>query len=181
MPGLTVPSLVEAAASAAVGGAVLALVTAAMASAARIDAEASRLAEEVFRARQLEHLVDRAVLTAGSGPKRPAPLSSLSPSSAVFTGDLDGNGTVDASSSETTALEVFQDGSMARLRVRLGRQPMTVLDAESSDARLLAFDASGRAAGAATASLVELVVAPRDEGGDGGMPLRFAIPARFLP
>lgn len=175
------PSLVETAASAAVGGAVLALVAAAMGSAVRIDAEAARLADDLFRSRQLEHLVDRAALPAGSGPARPSPLSSLAETGAVFTADLDGSGAVDSTTAETTAVEVSQDGSTARLRVKLGRQTMTVLEAARSDARISGLDAAGRAANAATASLVEVEIVPRDRGDGPRRVLRFAIPARFLP
>lgn len=173
------PSLVEAAASAAVGGAVLALVTASLGSSARIDAEAARLSDDLYRTRQLEHLVDRAALPAGGGPKRPAALSSIGSSAAVFGSDLDGSGAVDTDSSETTALEVSQDGSTARIRVKLGRQAMTVMEAERSDARIVALDAGGRTATASAASLVELQIVPRDGGAIRAM--RFAIPSRFLP
>lgn len=173
------PSLVEAAASIAVGGAVLTLGTAAIGSAARLDAEAGVLAGELFRVRQLEHLVDRAALAAGAGPTRPAPLSTLTATGAVFAADLDGNGIVDATSSETTALEVSMNGTDARLRIRLGRQTTTVLEAERSEAVVWGIGADGRAADAATATLVRLDVTPRD-----GAPVRsmlFVLPARILP
>lgn len=175
------PSLVETAASAAVGGAVLALAAAAMGSAARLDAEAARLADDLFRTRQLEHLVDRASLPAGSGPASPSALSGLADTSAVFTADLDGSGAVDPTTAETTAVEVSQDGSTARLRVKLGRQTMTVLEAAHSDARISGLDAAGHAASAATASLVEVEIVPRDRSDGSPRILRFAIPARFLP
>lgn len=174
------PSLVESAASAAVGAAVLTLVAVSMGSAARIDAEAAHLCDDLFRSRQLEHLVDRAALAAGAGPKRPAPLSSLSATAAVFTGDLDGNGAVDTGSSESTALEVSQAGSTTRVRVKLGRQTMTVLEADASDARISAVDVFGHTASAGTASLVELEITARDTTGPAARTMWFAIPARYL-
>jgi hypothetical protein len=176
-----VPSLVEAAASAAVGGAVLALVTASMGAAARIDADAALLADELYRARQLEHLVDRASLAAGTGPGRPTALSALSAAAAEFGADTDGSGAVDPNTAETTALEVSPSGSTARVRIRIGRQTMTVLEATQSDGRISGFDAHGRVATAATASLVELELVPRTSGGFPARTMRFAIPARFLP
>lgn len=177
------PSLVETCASAAVGGAVLALVTASMASGARTASAASQLTAELFRARQLEHLVDRAVLAAGAGPSHPAAVTSLSSGSVALAADLDGSGGVDATTSETTALEVVQDGGTAKIRVRLGRQTMTVLEAEDSDATLGALDRHGRDADAATACVVELAITARDPppGEDAARRVLFAIPARVLP
>lgn len=177
------PSLVETCASAAVGGAVLALVTASMASGVRTASAASQLTAELFRVRQLEHLVDRAALTAGAGPSHPVAVTFLSSGSVAFAADLDGSGDVDATTSETTTLEVVQDGRTAKIRVRLGRQTMTVLEAQDSDATLSALDHRGRTADAATASVVELAITARDPspGADAARLLRFAIPARVLP
>jgi len=177
------PSLVETCASAAIGGAVLALVTASMASGARTASAASQLTAELFRARQLEHLVSRATLLAGAGPSRPPAVASLSSGSVAFAADLDGSGGVDATTSETTTLEVVQDSGTAKIRVRLGRQTMTVLEAQDSEATLGALDRDGRAANSATASIVELAITARDPptGAEATRRLRFAIPARVLP
>jgi len=176
------PGLLETAASLGLSAGVVALVMANLAGAARTQAACLHLADDLFRARQLEHLVDRATLLAGAGPTRPPPLSSLSGDTAVFAADLDGDGAVDPNSSETSAVEVRPDGADTRVRLRLGRQTMTVLEAEGSEATLAAFDRRGMATDAATASLVELVLAARDEVGDQA-PRRmlFALPARTLP
>lgn len=176
------PSLLETAASLGLSAGVVALLTANLAAAARTHAACLLLAEDLFRVRQLEHLVDRATLLAGAGPTRPPPLASLTSDTAVLAADLDGDGTVDPNSSETSAVEVRPDGADARVRLRLGRQTMTVLEAEDSEATLAAFDRRGLVADAASASLVELVLAARDEdGGESLQRMLFALPARTLP
>jgi hypothetical protein len=175
------PSLLEAAASLAISAAVLVLMTASLAGAARVHAACIELGDELFRVRQLEHLVDRAASLAGAGPTHPWPVSSLTADTVVFASDQDGNGTVDATSSETTALEVRQSGSQARVRIRLGRQTMTVLEVDDSDASLHACDSRGRSAAASTTSLVELAIAARDDGSGSIRRLLFAVPARRAP
>ncbi len=172
--------LLEAVAALAISAAVMALVTVSLTGAARIQAAASTLAGELFAARQLEHLVDRAALAAGSGPAHPAPVPSLDGSNVVFASDQNGDGAVDSTSSETTALEVRHVAGTARVRVRLGRQTMTVLEAGDSDATLEALDRGGGSANAASATLVALTV--RAEGADSvERRMLFSVPARTIP
>jgi len=173
-------SLLEAIVAVSLSGAVLALMSTSLLGAARLQAACARLSDEAFASRQLEHLADRATLRAGAGPNRPAAVSSVAADTVVLGSDLDGNGIVDANSSETTALEVRPDGRTARVRVRLGRQTMTVLEADDSSAAIAVLDRRGNAAAAETATLVELVVTSRDDSGNARR-LLFSLPARTLP
>jgi hypothetical protein len=169
-------SLVEAVASLGISGAVVALMSASMASAVRVQHACIEVAGGLFERRQLEHLVDRAVSAAGGGPSLPAAVSSISADSIVFGSDHDGDGVVDTTSSETTALEVRQSSGDARVRLRFGRQTMTVMEVANSGAALAVSDRSGGAADAATAALVELAIAPAG-GETPGSRLFFSLPA----
>jgi len=176
-------SLLEAAAALGVSGVVMVLMTTSLTGAARVNAACIALGDELFRVRQLEHLVDRTTLAAGAGPTRPAPVSSLSDDTVVFASDHDGDGSIDSTSSETTALEVRQSDGDARVRLRLGRQTMTILEAGDSDASLLVLDTRGVAADPTTASLVELSIAAHGGSPDDARNRRmlFSLPARATP
>ncbi|HEY2776042.1 MAG TPA: hypothetical protein VGK20_18520 [Candidatus Binatia bacterium] len=175
------PGVLEAVASIGIAGALLALVSASLVGQARIQGRCDLLAADLFTDRQLEQLIDHATVLAGAGPKKPAPLSSLDAADVVFASDQNGDGSVSSSGAETTALEVRQSGSQAQVRIRLGKQTMTVVNADGSDALLSAFDSRGSAATPSTASWVELDVRPRT-GTDGrARTLLFALPARVLP
>jgi hypothetical protein len=159
-----VAGLLEAVAALGISGAVVALMSASMTSAVRIQNACIAFGDEMFERRQLEHLVDRAVLAAGSGPALPGAVVSTSFDTVVFASDHDGDGTVDPTSSETTALEVRQSSGDARVRLRFGRQTMTVLEVPDSEATLAVLDRGGGTAAASTASLVEVaIVADRDD------------------
>ena len=173
------PVLLEAAATLAVGAALVLLLTASLVSSAKLHAAASAMADQVFRERQLEHLAERAAATAGTGPLHPAAIGSASATAVVFQADLDGNGAVDATSSETTALEVANSAGTSKVRIRLGRQTMTVLESTEGAAALVLRDRSGLAAGASNARLVELNLPARAS--PAGCPLLVALPARVLP
>ena len=153
-------SLLEAVASLGISGAVIALMSASMTSAVRIQTACIALGDELFERRPLEHRVDRAVLAAGSGPSLPAAVSSVSSDTVVFASDHDGDGTVDPTSSETTALEVRQSSGDTRVRLRFGRQTMTVLDVPDSESTLAVLDSGGSPASASTAALVEVAITP---------------------
>lgn len=176
-------SLLEAAAALGVSAAVTVLMTTSLTGAVRVHAACLAVGDELFKARQLEHLVDRATLAAGSGPARPGAVSSISADTVVFASDHDGNGSIDTTSSETTALEVRQSGSQARVRVRLGRQTMTVLEVDDSESSLVVRDRHGGFANAATASLVELKIVDRDGNPDDALAKRllFSLPAGATP
>ena len=65
--------------------------------------------------------------------------------------------------------------------MRLGKQTMTVLEADDTEATLVCLDRDGLEAGAATSSLVELSLTPRDR--SAAAPSRrliFALPARMV-
>jgi hypothetical protein len=168
-------TLVEAVASLGISGAVVALISASMTSAVRVQNACIELGDQLFERRQLEHLVDRTVLAAGGGPSLPAAVSSVSADSVVFGSDHDGDGIVDTTSSETTALEVRHTSGYARVRLRFGRQTMTVMEVADSEATLAVSDRGGSAAAASAAALVELAIAPAS--GDGrASQLFFSLP-----
>ena len=176
-------SLLETAAALTVSGTVMILMTTSLAGAVRVHAACVTLGDELFQARQLEHLVDRTTIAAGAGPTHPEPVSSLSGDTVVFASDHDGNGSVDTTSSETTALEVRQSGAEARVRLRLGRQTMTVLTADDSDASLAVLDRRGLVAVSTTATLVELSILERGQpaGGPRIRRMLFSLPTRRAP
>jgi hypothetical protein len=171
-------SLLEAVASLGISSAVVALLSASMTSAVRLQTACIELGDELFERRQLEHLVDRAVLAAGAGPGFPAGVASMSSDSIVFASDHDGDGTVDTTSSETTALEVRQSSGDARVRLRFGRQTMTVMEIADSEATLSVLDRGGATASAGTAALVELAVVHE---GAGRTELVFSLPPAPVP
>jgi hypothetical protein len=168
-------TLLEAVASLGISGAVVALMSASMTSAVRVQNACIELGDQLFERRQLEHLVDRAVLAAGAGPSLPAAVSSVSADSVVFGSDYDGDGVVDTTSSETTALEVRHMSGDARVRLRFGRQTMTVMEVADSEASLAVSDRGGGAADAEAAALVELAIAP-SSGDAAASKLFFSLP-----
>src|SRR5262245_33684342 len=107
-----------------------------MTSAVRVRTSCVELPAERFQQRQIEHLAARAALAAGAGPGMPAPVSSLTADTVVLASDHDGNRSIDTSSSETTALEVRQSSGDARVRLRFGKQTMTVVEVKDSVAHL---------------------------------------------
>lgn len=171
--------LLEATVSTALSAATLAMVTASLAGAVRLDAAALALGDELLQRRQLEQLVDRAAAGAGAGPALPAAVSFVNDRNIVLAADLDGNGAVDAASSETTAVESRRSGSAVRVRVRYGRQAMTVLEVGDADVVVEALDAWGRPAGAEAATLARFTTVPR-ESGASARSLPFAVLARVL-
>lgn len=173
-------SLLEAATSLALTGAILSLLSASIVASARVDAAAAGLADRLFQQRQLEHLFDRATTAAGAGPTHPPAVSSVGNEAVVLLSDQDGDGSVNASSSETTTLEVRQIGAEARVRLKLGGQTMTVLAVPRAEATLEARDVAGQAADAASATLVELGV-HRDDGEEEDRLQLFSLPGRLWP
>lgn len=174
-------SLLETTAGLAIAATLLATLLAAMLQAARIGAQAEELCEAVFARRQFESLVDRAALAAGSGPAHPLALQDLATGQAVFAADLDGDGTVSDTGSETTAVEVVNESSRTRLRHRLGRQTMTVLEFEDSTAGVVAYDRAGSSTWSLDASLLEVVAVRAGDALDVArdpeeLHLQFAIP-----
>lgn len=175
-------SLLEAVAALSISGAVMVLSITSLTAAARLHAACATLSSELFASRQLEQLVDRATLLAGNGPNLPEPVSALEPDTIVFASDHDGDGIVDTGSSESTALEVRQISGHVKVRVRLGRQTMTVFEADDSDAVVSALDAAGRVADAAGATFIELAITSRDESfhAAGSRRMLFSLPARTM-
>ncbi len=175
-------SLLETTCSLAIAAILLASILAAMQQAVRIEAQARDLCGRLFAVRQFETLIDRAAAAAGSGPTRPAALRDLASDRAVFRADLNGDGNVSDSGSESTAIEIVNDASRVRLRHRLGYQTMTVLEFERASADITAYDRFGASTLAPTASLLEVNVepgsAPAPLAGNGSQSLHllFAIP-----
>ena len=173
-------SLLECAAALSVTSALLALLCGALTGAARIHAACFSLSSELFSARQLEQLADHATSLAGAGPLRPPAVASVDAENVVFASDQNGDGHVDTTSAETTALELRRSSGDSRIRLRLGRQTMTVLEAKGTAATLTVLDRGGVAATAATASLVILSIPPAT-GDAAPKQLLFSLPARTLP
>lgn len=175
-------SLLETTAGLAIAASLLASTLGAMQQAARIGAQADDLCDSLFAERQFEALIDRAALAAGSGPAHPAALREVASDKAVFRADLDGDGAVSESGSETTALEVSSDTSRTRLRHRLGHQAMTVLEFARASANVTAYDLFGNPTVAPSASLLEVSVERSEQlslqaqGGGQMLHLLFAIP-----
>jgi hypothetical protein len=155
------------------------LVATALASSMHVHAACAALEDEMFRARQLEHLADRAALMAGAGPAHPPAIASISTDTVVFASDQNGDGIVDTTTSETTALEVRQVSGEARVRIKLGRQTMSVLEEAKSTATLQAFDVHGNAADATHASLLQMTITPPDA--KSARSMWIAVPARTMP
>ena len=168
------PAMLETAAALAVTAAMFGSTVAALAGATRVGAAATHLADQLFLERQLEHLIDRAALAAGSGPTRPPAIAAADAHRVVFHADLDGDGRVQPTGAETTALELATTGSDLRVRHRLGRQTMTVLELERTRGEVLARDIFGEPAAPSSASLLELRL--RTLAGSGRS-LHFCIPA----
>jgi len=173
-------TLVEAAAAVSVAGAILLLVTTALAASARIDALCASVGAELVTDRQLEQLLDRASLASGAGPAHPPAISSLSADTVVFGSDQNGDGVVDTTSSETTALEVRMGSGTTSVRVRLGRQTMTVLDAGDDVASVAGLDRYGNATAAASARLVELTLIPTGDDAGATRTMLFTVPMRMF-
>ena len=173
-------SLLEAAASVGLSASLMATMTASLAGAVRVQSLTSAVAGELFAERQLEQLVDRATLLSGHGPTQPAAVSSISDDTVVFSSDLNGDGIVDTASSETTALEVRRASGRTTVRVRLGRQTMTVVDAGDDTGTISGFDAYGGAASAASATLVGLELAREAPDADEARRLLFSLPSRTM-
>jgi hypothetical protein len=174
--------LLEAAAAVGISASVLLLMTTSLSSAVRIQALSSEVTGELFAERQLEQLVDRAASLAGNGPARPSAIVSLSDDTVVFASDGNGDGIVDPTSSETTALETRRANGNTVVRLRLGRQTMQVLDAGDDDVTIVAFDADGGIATAATATLFALERSRGDPfAPDPPARLLFSLPARTMP
>ena len=126
-----------------------------------------------FGERQVEHLIDIAVARAGTGPSRPAPVSDATTEKITLHADLNGDGTVDSSSSEQTELELRSTSASSprTLLHRLGKQGMTVEDGLPNTAGMTLVGRGGAATGVADATGI---VVPRRNG-----LLAVAIPARF--
>jgi hypothetical protein len=172
-------SLLETMAALAITASTMAFSVATLAASARLHADADRTVDALFSERQLEHLVERAAASAGTGPGRPPPVSLATVEDVVLAADLNGDGTVETDSAETTALEVRRVGREARLRLRLGRQVMTVRTLPDTTARLRGLDRWGHPATATDTALIELTVEPAQGPaiGPATTPVLFAIPA----
>ncbi|HYB98572.1 MAG TPA: hypothetical protein VEC57_05495 [Candidatus Limnocylindrales bacterium] len=171
--------MLETTAALAVTGAMLATTIAALASTARLAAAATSLTSELFVERLLEHLVDRAALSAGSGPGLPHAIAEAEEERVVFQADLDGDGDVEPSGAETTALELMAAGGDLRIRHRLGKQRMTIVERGDATGRLRVVGRDGAASAPSAATMVELEL--RDGPGRKRRLWLFALPASLAP
>jgi hypothetical protein len=126
-----------------------------------------------FGERQVEHLVDVAVARAGAGPSRPAPVANATSEQITLYADLNGDGSVDTSTSEQTQIELRHTSASSprTLLHRIGNQGMTIEDSLVKTAQIILIGRNGAAAGAADATGMAI---PRRGG-----TLAVAIPARF--
>jgi hypothetical protein len=165
-------SLMEAMAAVGVQALVLASVLVTSTALTLLAGETWGLEAQLFAERQVEHLLDTAAARAGSGPSGPPAIANASASKVVFFADLDGNGSVDTSSSEKTEIEVRSPTASTRsLFHRLGNQGMTVEDRLPATATIAYVGPGGLAASAADATGILL---PRRR-----VALSVAIPARL--
>lgn len=171
-------SAFEAVVALALTGSIAAVAVANLAATVRLGAAAGALARDTLALRQLEDLVDRAGARAGAGPSPRPPVASATPESVVLVADLDGDGRVDDGSAETTALEIRRDRTSASLRLRLGRQTMTMVAYERASLSLDVLDRRGERTRAEWAALISLAIEapPR-----GSRRLLFALPAASVP
>ena len=149
-------SLLESAAALAITTIVLATLTAALGASGVTSHGAWELAHRMAEERHVEHLLDAAfarTLAAGGA------VVECTDRTIALEADLDGNGTVDANSSELTAFTVVdRTGGRRALTQQLGRQSMTLNDTLPGDAQIRCVDASG--ASATSAPLTRVVEVP---------------------
>ncbi len=151
------PSLLETAAALALHAGVLATLVSGLGANVRLAHELWTIEAELFRERQVEHLLDRAVMQAGAGPSTPPPVARADGGEIVLHSDRDGDGHVNPRSAEVTSVYFKTSGAKARLVYKLGRQAMTVMEDLSSESRFVHMDAAGMPATlAAEVKLIEL-------------------------
>lgn len=127
----------------------------------------------VFAERQVEHLIDVAAARAGAGPSSPPPIADATPEMMTLYADLNGDGTIDTSSSEQTQLELRHASALSprTLFHRIGNQGMTIEDGLQNTAGMTLIGRAGTGAGSADATGIKI---PRRGG-----TLAVVIPARF--
>jgi hypothetical protein len=120
-------SLLEAVAAIGLQALLLASLVATLAVAATTGHSTWDLHAEAVARRQVEHLVLEAFARAGRGPSSPGPLALARADELVVVADLDGDGSIDARSTERTAFLIRRDADgRPRLLHRIGRQSMTI-------------------------------------------------------
>lgn len=149
-------SLVESAAALAVSTIVLATLTATLGASAVASRATWGLTQGMADQRHVEHLLDAAFARTLSAGGR---VLECTAATVVLEADLDGDGSVDASSSEHTAFSVVvRTADRRALSQQLGRQSMTLNDTLAGNAGLRCLDAFGSPA--ADPSLVRVVEVP---------------------
>jgi hypothetical protein len=134
-------TLLEAMAALAVALTVLGTLAASLAASGAASLGAWRLAYAISETRQIEHLLEATLARASAAGGR---VAACSADELVFEADLDGNGSVDSSSSERTAFVLSnRSGGRRALSQRLGRQSITVVDSLTSTARVRCVDQHG--------------------------------------
>lgn len=142
-------SLLEAAASLAITTIVLATLTASLGATAVTSLAAWSAVHEALEERHREHLLEatfrRARETGGT-------VAACSTTEITLDADLDGNGSIDASSAERTAFVIAaRSGGKRALSQRIGGQSMTLTDTLSASAEIVCRDAFGVATAEPTA------------------------------
>jgi len=151
-------TLVEAMAALTISLTVLGTLSAALAASGVASVSAWRLAYGLAETRQIEHLLETTLARASAAAGR---VTSCTADEVVFEADLDGDGTVDTTSSERTAFVIStRSGGQRALSQRLGRQSITLVDTLGSTAHVRCFDRSGiETADPLAVRLVEVPVA----------------------
>lgn len=149
-------SLLESAAALAMSAIVLATLTAALGASAVTSHGTWELAHRMAEERHVEHLLDAAfarTLAAGGA------VVECTDRRIALEADLDGNGAIDASSSERTAFSVVDRTTDRRaLTQQLGQQSMTLNDTLPGTAAIRCLDTFG--APTASAALVRVAEVP---------------------
>ncbi len=158
-------SLLEAAAAISVSALLLSTAVGGIALSASTLAQCAALEAEMLAWRQIEHLIDTAVDRAGLGPSRPTPLADFGPDQLVIQSDLDGNGSVNPRSAETTTIALRVGKSGTALVHKVGRQAMRLISDMGPESRLRVYTSTALpTAGPSQVALVELRVGGEKDG-----------------
>ena len=98
---------------------------------------------EIFDARQIEQLTAGALAAAQQYPRPGGPLLDVGRYRIRIGADLDRDGSLDASSAESTIVSLDPSSGTYRLRYQTGRQIMTIAEELSTESRFEAFNELG--------------------------------------
>jgi len=138
-------SLLETVAALALEATVLIALTVTLTSMTTMASSLRDLRDAAMEDRRIEHLIDHAAGRAGSGPTSPIAVALAETSRVVFQADLNGDGLIDARTSERTEFVLRAEAGGQRLSHRIGRQSITLVRNLSSDRSIEFTDADGHA------------------------------------